>query len=489
MIHQKKRYDSNRLINSRREFLCRSANGFGGLALAALLAKQGGVSATTNSTKGPMTPRAPHFKAKAKSVIFLYMDGGPSQVDTFDPKPRLHRENGQPIKMNTPTTVFNSSNLVWASPFKFSRYGESGTPVSELFPNVANCIDDIAIIRSMVANHSEHTAGNFFMHSGSGFQGRPSMGSWVTYGLGSECDNLPGFVVMESGLIPPGGLDLFGSGFLPASYQGTLFRRGKHPVADVKPREKTSRAQRNKLELLRQFNRGVLDRFGAVNELEATVSNYELAFHMQAAIPDLIDLTTESETTRKLYGLDEHSTEDFGRQCLLARRMVERGVRFVELINPRRQSDRWDQHDKLIEGHRLNALAVDKPIAGLIKDLKSRGLLDSTLVVWGGEFGRTPTAQMDLNPKKMDLSTVGRDHNPFGFTMWMAGGGVKGGVVYGSTDEYGYFAIENKVHVHDLHATMLHLLGLDHEKLTFRFSGRDMRLTDVHGNVIQDLLS
>ncbi len=311
----------------------------------------------------------------------------------------------------------------------------------------------------------------------------------MTYGLGSECDNLPGFVVMESGLIPPGGLDLFGSGFLPASYQGTLFRRGKHPVADVKPREKTSRAQRNKLELLRQFNRGVLDRFGAVNELEATVSNYELAFHMQAAIPDLIDLTTESETTRKLYGLDEHSTEDFGRQCLLARRMVERGVRFVELINPRRQSDRWDQHDKLIEGHRLNALAVDKPIAGLIKDLKSRGLLDSTLVVWGGEFGRTPTAQMDLNPKKMDLSTVGRDHNPFGFTMWMAGGGVKGGVVYGSTDEYGYFAIENKVHVHDLHATMLHLLGLDHEKLTFRFSGRDMRLTDVHGNVIQDLLS
>ena len=433
-----------------------------------------------------MAPRAPHFEAKAKSVIFLYMDGGPSQVDTFDPKSRLDKENGQPIKIEAPTTVFNSSNLVWASPFKFSRHGVSGIPVSDLFPNIAHCIDDIAVIRSMVANHSEHTAGNYFMHSGSGFQGRPSMGSWVTYGLGSECDNLPGFVVMESGLIPPGGLDLFGSGFLPAAYQGALFRRGEHPIADVQPREENPQIQRNKLGLLRRLNRGVLDHFGAITELEATISNYELAFRMQAAVPDLIDLSAESEATRNLYGLNEKDTNDFGRQCLLARRMVERGVRFIELINPARRADRWDQHSRLIEGHRLNALAVDKPIAALITDLKGRGLLDSTLIVWGGEFGRTPTAQ--FNPK-MDMSTVGRDHNPFGFTMWMAGGGTKGGVVYGATDEYGYFAIENKVHVHDLHATMLHLLGLDHEKLTFQFSGRDMRLTDVHGHIIQDLLS
>ena len=325
--------------------------------------------------------------------------------------------------METPTTVFNISNLVLASPFKFSRHGQSGIPVSDLFPHLAGCVDDMAIIRSMVANHSEHTAGNYFMHSGSGFQGRPSMGSWVTYGLGSECDDLPGFVVMESGLIPPGGLDLFGGGFLPAAYQGTLFRRGEHPIADIHPREQNPQVQRNKLGLLRRLNRGVVDRFGAVSELEATISNYELAFRMQAAVPDLIDLDSESEATRKLYGLDEKDTEDFGRQCLLARRMVERGVRFIELINPRRRSDRWDQHQKLIEGHRLNAAAVDKPIAALIKDLKARGLLDSTLIVWGGEFGRTPTAQFDPN---MDMSTVGRDHNPFGFTMWMAGGGRHG---------------------------------------------------------------
>ncbi len=468
---------------SRREFLARSANGFGGLALAAMLAEKVGAA---DRSADPMIPRAPHFEGKAKSIIFLYMDGGPSQLDTFDPKPRLDKENGRPIKMETPTTVFNISNLVLASPFKFSRHGESGIPVSDLFPHVATCVDDMAIIRSMVANHSEHTAGNYFMHSGSGFQGRPSMGSWVTYGLGSECDNLPGFVVMESGLIPPGGLDLFGSGFLPAAYQGTLFRRGEHPIADIRPREQNPQVQRNKLGLLRRLNRGVVDRFGAVSELEATISNYELAFRMQAAVPDLIDLNTESEATRKLYGLDEKDTEDFGRQCLLARRMVERGVRFIELINPRRRADRWDQHAKLIEGHRLNAAAVDKPIAALIKDLKARGLLDSTLIVWGGEFGRTPTAQFDPN---MDMSTVGRDHNPFGFTMWMAGGGVKGGTVYGATDEYGYFAVENKMHVHDLHATMLHLLGLDHKKLTFHFSGRDMRLTDVHGNVVHDLLA
>ncbi|MFQ5929085.1 MAG: DUF1501 domain-containing protein [Acidobacteriota bacterium] len=470
---------------SRREMLCRCANGFGGLALAYLLADKFASAAVSQAN--PLAPRPPHYEPKAKSVIFLFMDGGPSQMDTFDPKPRLWKENGQPIPLETPTTVFNISNKIFASPFQFKKHGECGTEVSELFPHLATCVDDMAIIRSMVADHSEHTAANYFMHSGSGFQGRPSMGAWLTYGLGTECDSLPGFIVLESGLIPPGGLDIFGSGFLPATYQGTLFRKGKHPIADIEAREKNPELQRGKLGLLRRLNAGVLDRFGTVSELEATISNYELAFRMQSEVPDLLDLSGESETTRKLYGLDEPDTEEFGLQCLLARRMVERGVRFVELLPPRRKGvDRWDQHGSLEEGHRINAKAADRPIAALLKDLKARGLLDQTLVLWGGEFGRTPTAQL---PDDKYVKKVGRDHNPFGFTMWLAGGGVKGGTIYGATDEYGYFAIQNKVHVHDLHATILHLLGLDHTQLTYHFSGRDMRLTDVHGKIVHDILA
>jgi hypothetical protein len=282
-------------------------------------------------------------------------------------------------------------------------------------------------------------------------------------------------------------LDCFGSGFLPASYQGTLFRQGVHPIADLEPLEKDVTAQRDKLALLAKLNRGVLDRFGRISEIEATISNYELAFRMQAAVPDLLDLTGESEVTRKMYGLDDPVTEDFGRECLLARRLVERGVRFVELLTPARKGlDRWDQHSNLQAGHRLNARSTDKPIAGLLRDLKARGLLDETLVVWGGEFGRTPCAQY---PDGGYVDVIGRDHNPFGFTMWLAGGGVKPGYVHGATDEYGYFAIENKVHMHDLHATMLHLLGIDHKRLTFRYSGRDMRLTDVHGNIVKEILA
>ena len=466
---------------TRREWLTRTANGFGGLALAALLQEQARAT-------DPLAVRAPHFPAKAKSVIFLFMDGGPSQLDTFDPKPRLAKEHWQPIQMdNLPTTVFNISNRVFASPFEFRQYGESGAWVSDLFPHVAERVDDLCVIRSMVADHSEHTAANYFIHTGSGFQGRPSMGAWATYGLGSECKNLPGFVVLDSGLIPPGGMDCFGAGFLPASHQGTLFRQGKTPIADVAPREPEPSIQTGKLDLIRSLNQGALERFGRVSEMEAAISNYELAFRMQSEVPDLLDLSGESETTKRSYGLDEPDTEEFGRQCLLARRMVERGVRFVELLTPRRQGqDRWDQHHKLEEGHRINSKAVDKPIAGLLADLKGRGLLDETLVLWGGEFGRTPTAQTT----DTGYSTgVGRDHNPFGFTMWLAGGGVKGGIRYGATDEYGYFAVENKVHMHDLHATILHLLGIDHKRLTYPFSGRDMRLTDVHGNVIFDILA
>ena len=282
-------------------------------------------------------------------------------------------------------------------------------------------------------------------------------------------------------------MDCFGSGFLPASYQGTLFRRGEHPIADIVPLENDPALQVGKLDLIRKLNRGVVQRLGSVSEIDATISNYELAFRMQSAVPELLDLSGESETTRSMYGLDEDETSEFGRQCLLARRMVERGVRFIELLTPARKGqDRWDQHQNLKSGHRINARGTDKPIAALLKDLKRRGLLDSTLVMWGGEFGRTPTAQ--TNGSEFSDRT-GRDHNPFGYTMWLAGGGVKGGMRYGATDEYGYFAIENKVHLHDLHATMLHLLGLDHERLTYRYSGRDMRLTDVHGEIIHGILA
>ena len=425
---------------------------------------------------------APHFAAKAKSVIFLFMDGGPSQMDTFDPKPRLNAEDGKPLPFRPPTTVFNISDKILGSPFAFRRYGQAGTEVSELFPETAQCVDDLCVIRSMVADHSEHTAANYFIHSGSGFQGRPSMGAWINYGLGSESKNLPGYVVLEAGLIPPGGLDCFGAGFLPASYQGTLFKRGATPIADLGPPPTERPKQKDKLALLAQLNRG----YGGSSEVEAFIRNYELAFRMQAAVPELLDLTGESEATRKLYGMDEEMTAEFGRECLLARRLVEKGVRFVELLTPARPGlDRWDQHSGIENGHRINARSVDKPIAGLLRDLKGRGLLKDTLVIWGGEFGRTPCAQM---PDNGDRSRVGRDHNPYGFTMWMAGGGVKGGMVYGATDEYGYFAVENKVHVHDLHATMLHLLGLDHKRLTYRYSGRDMRLTDVHGNVVKEIL-
>jgi hypothetical protein len=461
---------------SRRELLCRTANGFGGLALLDLMVRTG--EAATRPT---------HFPARAKSVIFLYMDGGPSQMDTFDPKPRLNRESGNPLPFKPPTTVFNITDRIYGSPFQFRRYGQSGLDVSELFPHIASCADDLAVIRSMVADHSEHTAANYFLHSGSGFQGRPSMGAWATYGLGSESENLPGFIVLDNGLIPPGGLDCFGAGFLPASYQATLFRPGPTPVADLEPREKSAEEQRAKLRLLGNLNRGVLERFQNFPEVEATIGNYELAYRMQTAVPELARLDGESELTRKMYGLDNDLTAEFGRSCLTARRLVERGVRFIEVLTPfRRGLDRWDQHASLEHGHRLNAKSVDQPIAALLQDLKGRGLLESTLVVWGGEFGRTPCAQL---PDNGDTSKVGRDHNPFGYTMWMAGGGVKGGYVHGATDEYGYFAVEKKVHLHDLHATMLHLLGLDHLKLTFRYSGRDMRLTDVFGNVVRELLA
>lgn len=463
---------------SRRDMLRQCANGFGAVALTALLGdKAYGATPSEGTRIG-----TPHYTAKAKNVIFLYMDGGVSQVDSFDPKPRLTKENGQPFAMTMEPTQFDNNGSTLGSPWAFKQYGQSGAPVSDLFPYVGECVDDLAIVRSMVSNFSEHNQANYFLHTGHGLAGRPSMGSWTQYGLGSENQNLPGFVVLNGGLIPSGGVENFGNGFLPAAYQASLLKAQEYPLANIAPAEAIPGAQQSQLDLLSRLDSDAMLHRGQHDALEAAISNYELAYRMQTAVPELVDIKGESDATKKLYGMeaDYEHTRAYGMQCLLARRLVERGVRFIELTCPPIDGqDRWDAHGDLVSNHELNAKAVDQPIAGLLKDLKSRGLLDETLVIWAGEFGRTPFAQ----------GTVGRDHNPFGFTIWMAGGGVKPGVIYGATDEYGYKAIENRVEIHDLHATMLHLLGFDHTKLSYRYSGRDMRLTDVHGHIIHDILA
>ena len=467
---------------SRREWLGRAGSGFGAVALAALCAEtRAGASDTAERRLNPLAPRPSQFPAKARSVIFLYMDGGPSQVDTFDPKPRLRAEHGKPFAMKMEPTQFNNNGNTLGCPWEFRSYGECGLPVSDLFPNVARHADDLAVVRSMVSNFSEHTSANYFLHTGSGLQGRPSMGAWFGYGLGTECADLPSFVVLNGGLVPPGGLDNFNSGFLPASYQGSVFNPGPAPIANVRRGEASESQQRNKLRFLKRLDAAAVDHLGRVDAVESAIANYELAYKMQAAVPELAEVSGESAATRAMYGLGAkyEPTAIFGRQCLLARRLVERGVRFIELTCPSVGGDRWDQHSGLKSGHENNARAVDQPIAALLTDLKQRGLLDETLVVWAGEFGRTPFAQ----------GSDGRDHNPFGFTIWLAGGGTKGGAVHGRTDEYGYKVVENKVEIHDLHATILHLLGIDHKRLTFRFGGRDMRLTDVHGEVVREILA
>jgi hypothetical protein len=472
---------------SRRQMLARCANGFGAVALSALLGDdRSGLAAdrlASDRRVDPSSPRPPHFAPRAQNVIFLYMDGGPSQVDTFDPKPVLDQQDGKSFALDIDqrTLQFNNMGKTLASLWKFKQYGESGIPVSDLFPHVAKHVDKMAVLRSMVSKFSEHTFANYFLHTGHGIQGRPSAGAWITYGLGSECQNLPGFVVLNGGLTPPGGLDNFNSGYLPTTYQASVFQPSAAPVANIRPTESHQRIQSRKLELMRQLDRQVLADTGSPDALESAIANYEMAARMQAAVPELADLSGESKETLEMYGLNAKfaNTQTYGRVCLLARRLVERGVRFIELTCPGGNGDRWDQHGNLRDGHTKNALSVDQPIGALLTDLEQRGLLDQTLVVWGGEFGRTPFAQ----------GRDGRDHNPFGFTMWMAGGGIRGGTIYGATDEFGYKAVVNKTEIHDLHATMLHLLGIDHERLTYRFSGRDMRLTDVHGNVIHDILA
>lgn len=462
--------------------LARCASGFGAVALAALR-NDAAYSQLDETLNEPVQAgHGPHHAVRAKRVVFLYMDGGPSQMDTFDPKPFLDKYNGKDpgSLFNVEPTQFNNNGKVLASPWKFKQYGESGIPVSELFPHVAQCVDDLAVIRSMTSEFPEHTFANYFLHTGSGLQGRPSMGAWVNYGLGSECQNLPGFVVLNGGLIPPGGLDCFGSGFLPASYQGSVFKPSGTGVANIKPNEPTFQAQRAKLDFINQLDSLGLEQFGEHDNLESAIRNYELAYSMQMAVPEVMSLADEPAHLKRLYGMEAEfePTRIYAAQCLLARRMLEKGVRFIELTCPQVGGDRWDQHANLKSGHENNARAVDQPIAALLKDLKQRGMLDDTLVVWAGEFGRTPFAQ----------GTNGRDHNQYGFTVWLAGGGVKPGTIYGATDEWGYKAIENRAEVHDLHATMLYLMGVDHKQSTFRFSGRDMRLTDVHGHVIHDII-
>ncbi|MBL8897061.1 MAG: DUF1501 domain-containing protein [Planctomycetes bacterium] len=468
---------------SRRHFLRESCNGFGAVAFTALFG-QSALALPGRSGDGgrPMAARAPHHPPRAKRMVFLYMDGGPSQVDTFDPKPRLAAENGQPFRMKIEPTQFNDIGKTLKSPWEFRRYGESGIPVSDLFPKIGACADKLCVVRSMTSQFSEHTNANYFLHTGLGLVGRPSVGSWITYGLGSESEELPGFVVIDGGLIPPGGLECFGSGFLPASFQGSVFKPREQPIANASPIEGDPLRQRKKLDLLATLDREVASRVGPCDALESAIANYELAFRMQGAVPELTDLSGESEATKKLYGLDSdyRPLRTYATQCLLARRLLERGVRFIELTCPRVDgADRWDQHQNLLKSHGDNARAVDQPIAALLRDLEARGMLDDTLVVWSGEFGRTPFAQ----------GNNGRDHSPFGFSIWLAGGGVRGGHVHGATDEYGYHAVEGRLDMHDLHATMLHLLGFDHTRLTVRHSGRDMRLTDVHGRVVHEILA
>jgi hypothetical protein len=468
---------------SRRSLLRQASSGFGALALSALMNCRGWSAESNQLADQGHAMHGLHHPAKAKSVIFLYMDGGPSQLDTFDRKPLLEKYHGQdPAQFfKVEATQFNNNGTVLASPWKFDRYGECGHEISSLFPHVATCADELCIVRSMVSEFPEHTFANYFLHTGSGLQGRPSMGAWTTYGLGSVNENLPGFVVLNGGLIPPGGLDCFGNGFLPASYQGSVFKPSGTGVANIEPREGALQRQKSKLDLLAALDEASKARFAGDEAIESAIRNYELAAQMQVAVPELMDLSGETQETKDLYGFNApyEQTRIYAAECLIARRLVERGVRFVELTCPSVDGDRWDQHFRLKEGHENNARAVDQPIAALLKDLRRRGLLDSTLVVWAGEFGRTPFAQ----------GTDGRDHNQFGFTIWLAGGGVRPGIVYGATDEWGYRAIENRTEIHDLHATMLHLLGVDHTRSTFRFGGRDMRLTDVKGHIMQGILA
>jgi len=462
---------------TRRQLLSQAAVGFGSLALASLLAET-----SPAAEANPLAAKPGHFPARAKRVIFLFMKGGPSHVDTFDPKPLLDRDDGKPCPIAKPRVQFAATGNLLKSPWKFKQYGESGLPVSELFPHVAECVDDICMLHSVHGTNPAHGGALLKLHTGSDNFVRPSIGSWVSYGLGTENADLPAFVTICPTLAH-GGINNWGSAFLPAVYQGTPLGNASVPsdkaqvryiANDRLPRD----LQRMQLDLLAKANREHMALSGPEASLEARINSFELAFRMQQAMPQVEDLSQETEATKRLYGLDDPVTANFGRMCLLARRFSEQGVRFIQVTHSDSKVQ-WDQHSDLKNGHEKNAREVDKPIAGLLKDLKQRGLLKDTLVWWGGEFGRTPVAE----------GKNGRDHNPEGFTMWFAGGGVKGGMRYGQTDDYGYYAAVDKMHIHDVHATILALLGLDHERLTYRYAGRDFRLTDVEGHVVKEIMA
>lgn len=472
---------------SRRDMLRQSSIGFGGLALAGLLQNESPASfvpaASPNSgADGAATAglQSPGFAPRAKRIIFMFMHGGPSQVDTFDYKPALKRDDDKTYPNKKPRIVSGATGKLLASPWEFKQYGESGIHVSDLFPNVGKMVDDLCIINSVHGSNSRHGAALLELHTGSDTFIRPSMGSWINYGLGTENNNLPGFVTICP-TFGHGGVNAWSNGFLPAQFQGTPIGTSSTPAEKAKipfiENKEVSRSdQRMELDLLKELNRDHLANRGVDDQLESRIASFELAFRLQRQAPDLQNISDESAATLEQYGLNEKETKNFGRQCLMARRFAEAGVRFIQVTH----SYKWDQHGGLRNGHAKNAKEVDKPIAGLIQDLKQRGLLDDTLVLWGGEFGRTPVSQGNRD---------GRDHNPHANSMFMCGGGVKGGLRYGETDEHGYYAVRNKVHFHDLHATILHLMGMDHEKLTYKYAGRDFRLTDVYGTVVKDIFA
>ena len=467
---------------SRRDFLRRSNMGFGWLAFAGL--SNQGIVGRADTSGFATAPSGVHFSPRAKRVIFLFMDGGVSHVDSFDPKPELTKHHGEPAKWRPdPLSQAVSAGRKWlGSPWQFKQHGQSGLWVSDLFPHAAKVIDDLCVIRSLTGETPLHGAQSLLMHTGRSIAASPSMGSWVSYGLGQENEQLPGYVLLNNDWIPNGGFQNFASSFLPATHQAALVRAKGIPVDNIEPAD-PSALQRAKLDFLREQDSDFALHQGASEAIESSIRNYETAAQMQTLVPHLCDVSGETDETRKLYGVDRDNDFDkfYSLQCLRARRLVEAGVRFVEITCPNTHANNspWDQHGQLKLRHEENARITDKPVAALITDLKQRGLLDETLVVWAGEMGRTPHSS----------GTDGRDHHVSGYTLWMAGGGIRGGMTFGTTDEMGMSAVENRLDIHDIHATILHQLGLDHERLTFRFGGRDMRLTDVHGRVIRDILN
>jgi hypothetical protein len=478
-------FSDREFMLNRRSFFRDCGVGLGSIALWHLLSSDVWSTTSPDSSSNPLAPKSPQFPARAKNIIVLFMDGGPSQLDLFDPKPEMKKWEGHPLPdsltKDLKLAFIKPTAKVWASPRVFQHYGESGMEFSDWLPRTATCADDICMIRSLYTDQFNHHPAQLMMMCGSRLVGRPSMGAWVCYGLGSESQSLPGFVVMRSGSSSPGaGSGNWGSGFLPSAYQGVPFRNSGDPVLYLSsPPGIDQQIQRGTVDCLRDLNTMNRNRTGDP-EIDSRVASYELAFRMQMAAPELLDLSKESSATLEMYGISDPVSKQFGTNCLLARRMVERGIRFVQIMH-----GCWDDHTQLLKNLKVNCDITDKPVAALLKDLKQRGLLDTTLVIWGGEFGRTPMVQAN-DPEK---GGAGRDHHPFAYSMWLAGGGIKGGQIVGQSDDFGLNVVEDKVPIHDLQATILHCLGLNHEKLTYRYLGRDFRLTDVEGKVVTKLLA